>query len=317
MNTILVFVLAMAASGSAWAQAIPAPAVAASHSIANMRGIPLFTGVKDYQIGDEWGKKEVTADVLSHETAQFKRMATATANYGGGGTAFYLGKFNGHHLMATNYHVLDAYGCNASARFPLLNKTFYCEKEYGRWSAVDLGLFSIRVSAADEAALDKVGQNFNFNAVITQGEEITTIGVGIAGNPHRVMMAGQDSDCKVFSGTEEYRFMGDPDQFNPADYQAWSFASGCDVSHGDSGSAYMDRKSGDIIGIIWTGAIPKPERAQSSQSLDSMLRSNDPAIWTDLSYAVPAPKMREVLRKYIDESNLDADAAQTLEEVIH
>src|SRR5688500_3227633 len=60
-----------------------------------------------YRIGDEWGKAPVTDKQLSEETAVFRRAAMATAR-AGGGTSFYLGKFAGFHVMATNHHVFPA-----------------------------------------------------------------------------------------------------------------------------------------------------------------------------------------------------------------
>src|SRR4051794_35522346 len=43
----------------------------------------LFPRLSDYQIGDEWGKKPVTAQSLAAGGAVFERAAKATAHYGG------------------------------------------------------------------------------------------------------------------------------------------------------------------------------------------------------------------------------------------
>ena len=99
--------------------------------------------------------------------------------------------------------------------------------------------------------------------------------------------------------------MADPDEFNPAGYKAWSFAHACDISHGDSGSAMIDRKNGDVVGIVWTGKIPKSAMVQSSANLQKIFTGSTPAVWKELSYAVPAVKIKEVLKKYASDSQTE------------
>lgn len=261
------------------------------------------TGSDDYRIGDEWGKKPVTIADLEHASPAFRRAALATAKTGGA-TGFYLGKFAGYYVMATNHHVFPAaWGCLGSTlRFPLLNISVRCSKFFGSWPEIDLALFAVDLSSADAAKLDAVAGNFAFREDLKKGEELLTIGFGIADNPNREEVAEQDADCKVFSGDGEYRLMGDPDEFNPGDYQAWSFSHGCDCSHGDSGSAMVDRNSGKVVGIIWTGRIPKKPAIQRSDYLQRLFESGGEEIWTELSYAVPAKKMGEFLAAQLNGS---------------
>lgn len=268
---------------------------------------------RDYQIGNEWGKKPVTAAQLSSSSPEFVRAATATASYGGG-TAFYLGKFNGQHVMGTNHHVQPSMRCRGHASFQVLAKNYACVQVLGHWTAIDFALFTIEVPAADEANLISIGKNFNFDRPLVAGQPLLTIGHGVADNPRRRLVANQDSDCKVFS--DEYRFMADPDEFNPGTYQAWSFANGCDVSHGDSGSAMVDRLTGEPVGIIWTGRIPKNPEAQDSAKIDEWLRTQSPEIWKQLSYAVPVAKIREILREVVAGDSMDRKSADTIREII-
>jgi len=264
----------------------------------------------DYQIGSEWGKKPVTTEVLNQAKPEFIRAASATASYGGG-TAFYLGKINERHLMGTNHHVQPSMNCQGSARFEVLKKSYPCKKVFGHWSAADFALFEITVPASDEALLLSVGKSFEFDHALKTGEPLLTIGFGIANNPNRKLMFNQDSDCKVFS--QEIRYMGDPDEYNPGEYQAWSFANGCDVSHGDSGSAMVNRDTGAPIGIIWTGRIPKSRETQDSRNLEDWIQSNNAKIWTELSYAVPASKIREVLSNFLaNDPTIDRSTRETI-----
>lgn len=265
-------------------------------------GTPLNSSTDAYRLGDEWGKAPVTAGNLANATPAFRRAALATANVGGA-TGFYLGKFAGKHVMATNNHVLPGNYCRTtSARFPLLGVSGSCEELLGTWPEIDLALFTIRVSAADEAKLIPVAASFRVHDHVRAGQRLLTIGFGSAGNPRRAPVANQDSDCYAFSQNGEYRLMADPDQLSPGAHRVWSFALGCDGSHGDSGSAIVDRDTGNVLGILWTGRIPKPAEAQSSAALTRAFQEKSEKIWELLTYAVPAKKIGEHLRRLTEGS---------------
>jgi hypothetical protein len=305
------------------AAAAPAPAAALLpgqpffRSLAGQHKTPwwrrLFTTLSDYQIGDEWGKKPVTAASAAAGGAVFARAAKATAAYGGA-TAFYLGKYAGHHLVATNHHVSGS-RCNGSARFPLLGRSFPCRQVYGDWKDVDFALFSVDVPPGDEPLLAPLARGLAFDAAIYPGQKLLTIGFGVANNRSRAMVANQDADCVVFSRRGEFRLLADPDEINPGDYAAWSFANGCDVSHGDSGSAFLDRETGDVLGLVWTGKFPKAPETGSSARLAALIGSDDPAVWSELTLSVPAAKIGERLRAEL--ASLPAgDRAATLSAVL-
>jgi hypothetical protein len=272
--------------------------------------------VADYKIGDEFGKRPVTATTLGSATAAFRRAARATARVGGA-TGFYLGKFAGAHVMATNHHVQPTMSCGGrSVTFPHLDGLrLRCERVLGTWPSVDLSLFLVTVAPADEGKLAEVAANFTFHEDVTQGAELITVGFGIAGNSARAMMANQDSDCRVMSKSADYRLLADPDELNPGTYKAWSFSHACDISHGDSGSAMVDRATGKPVGIVWTGRIPKSERVQSSAYLQS-LGTDHADVWKELNYAVPATKMREHIETVIADTTTPAETRTVLEAVI-
>ncbi|MCM2279818.1 MAG: serine protease [Oligoflexia bacterium] len=276
----------------------------------------LPSGSNAYQLGDEWGKKPVSEADLRDPV--FARAAMATARVGGG-TGFYLGVFGGSHVVATNHHVCPSVrACVGSVvSFPLLKLRFKVTRSLGSWPQIDLSLLLIEVPKAEDAqTLGQVAANFDFDSPITAGQELLTVGFGSYDNPRSQLMGNQDHDCKVFSGENEFRLLADPDDYNPGPYRAWSFANGCDVSHGDSGSAIVDRKTGRPIGILWTGRIPKSSRVQSSAYLDQLLQAPTEEIWTELSYSVPAAKAREVLELLIGEGKIPGAEAAIVREVI-
>jgi hypothetical protein len=273
----------------------------------------VFAGTDSYRLGDEWGKRPVTQADLANATPAFRRAALAAVGVGGA-TGFYLGKFNGAHVVATNHHVMPSDSCRMrTARFRLLGVNAPCESFLGTWSEIDLTLFTIRVSAADEQKILPVAGPFRLHHDIAAGQKLLTIGFGTAGNPTGQLMGTQDSDCYAFSPTGEYRLMADPDRLNPGSYRAWSFSIGCDCSHGDSGSAIVDRESGEVVGIIWTGSIPKAAEAQSSATLSRIFREKQEGMWTQLTYAVPARKIGDVLRRHAESALPERTRAVLLE----
>lgn len=283
---------------------LPVPALALLPIPSQKAGIGslVASGTEDYRLGDEWGKRPVTADSLKEARPAFKRAALATAKTGGA-TGFYLGKFAGSHVMATNHHVFPSSCVGRAIRFPLLGLSVTCEKFLGSWPEIDLALFTIKVAGASDAEkLEAVGANFQFREELEAGRKLLTIGFGVAGNFGGQLMANEDSDCYVFSKQGDYRLMADPDRWNPGTYRAWSFAMGCDASHGDSGSAIVDRESGKVVGIIWTGRIPKSRDVQSSQKLKEIFTTGNEMIWEELSYAVPATKIKAVLDRVLEGS---------------
>ncbi len=284
--------------------------------------VSTFTGdVDNYQIGDVWGKLPLDAAQVRAGSAVLRKAARATARYAGlfgGATGFYMGKFNGQHIMGTNHHVVDGVGCaGAKLTFPFLGTnglTVKCKRIIGHWTDADFGLIVLDIPASEEALFDGVGVNFAYNQKIEHGMPLLTVGFGIAKNPgQRNMMVNQDNDCKVYSATGDYRLMGDPDTMNPGPYKAWSFAHGCDISHGDSGSAFFNRNTGEMVGIVWTAATPKDPRVLTRVYLDHLDTSSED-IWTKLGYTVPATKIGDVLKSI--EPTLPADDAKTVEAIL-
>lgn len=272
---------------------------------------------RTYRIGDEWGKKPVSNKDL--EDVYFARMAKATAKVNRGGTGFLLGLFDNKIVVATNHHVCPSVSAcaNTTVQFTLLGKTYRASEVFGSWPEIDLALLAINVPEAEAAALLQNASPFRFSTPIRTGDLLVTIGYGQGSNPMGALVGNQDSDCKVFSRTDDFRLMADPDDLNPGPYKAWSFANGCDVSHGDSGSAMMLRETGDVVGIIWTGRIPKSAAAQSSATIDQWLNAQSEDIWKELSYAVPAAKMKEFFQKLLQDPAAPASTVKVLQGMLN
>lgn len=266
-----------------------------------------------YQIGTEWGKQVVTAESMA-ENAVLNSIAMSTARVRGGGTGFYLGKHNGQYLMGTNFHVCEeSSDCvNRTAEFSMAGFTVNIKGFLGSWNNVDFALITLDLTNSQAEALEPYVNHLGLNASLEKGLELMTAGFGIANNPRRQLVVNMDSDCKVYSDTDSFRLMADPDELNPGPYKAWSFANGCDISHGDSGSAMINRATGEVVGIIWTGRIPKNKEVRNQTYLDSLYDDGLDGVWTQLSYAVPMPKIAEQLQSVVADEENEENVRETV-----
>jgi hypothetical protein len=277
-----------------------------SSSIRDLSQLKNDRGILDYQIGPNWGKNAVTLNSVASESMAFQRAAKATArvNLGlGGATGFVLGERDGVMVFATNHHVIgDARGCaRATISFDLLGiKGLKCKEILFTSTDLDLTLFSVKsISEENADKLLKVARSFD-SAEPVKGTSIVTVGYGTAGNPgQQDLMATSDSDRKVYSPDGEARFMKDPDEFNPGPFMTWLFATGCDVSHGDSGSAMVNADNGDVIGIVSTGKIPKDPKVREESYLKQIYEDFSEDVWKELTYVVPASKIVEAAKDFL------------------
>lgn len=260
-----------------------------------------------YRLGSSWGKKSFSHENASELPKLIKKQAASMAKFLGG-TAFYLGKFNGRHLMATNYHVLPSpMNCISFAysEFAITNESFACKKFIASFPSIELSLYEIKVRPGQEEGLKKIGIKIRQD---TRAKGLLYgLGYGLFGNPspmRKHLLLSRDPYCTAFS--KEVRLLGDPDELNPVPYKVWSQPIGCDFSHGDSGAAVLN-EHGEFAGIFWTGAVPKPARAQDDTYLAELLlaqdsrqdSSQDSPIWKELSYMVPAYKIISVIGDFL------------------
>ncbi|MBT3879461.1 MAG: trypsin-like peptidase domain-containing protein [Candidatus Scalindua sp.] len=166
-----------------------------------------------YRVGDEWGKKVLAWRDLKNKKLKcvevLRRTAKATAKVAKG-TGFYLGQFNGFHLIATNYHVhvrlVNEPEDYKVIEFPFLDLSFNFGQIFGAWMEIDLALFAINVeSKLDRKELQSVAKNFSFDYPITRNQKLLTVGFGRAKNHYNDMVGTWDSDSKVFSGDNEFK----------------------------------------------------------------------------------------------------------------
>jgi len=259
----------------------------------------------DYQIGEAWSKTALTDDILTSQSPIFQRAALATAKVIGSdfvATAFAIGEKNGEVLLATNHHVIESHeSCETiKIRFDYLRVgTLRCARIVTTNTDLDLTIFSVSgVNDTTKAAILNVASSFSAGAP-KKGARLITFGYGAVSNPRHNLMFGSDEDCKIFSPDNETRFMADPDELNPGPYKTSMFATGCDVSHGDSGSAFVDLATGDVVGLLSTGKVPKDPRVRDTSYLKTIYDSSSDDVWKQLTYVVPATKIRELVGEFL------------------
>ncbi|GAB4417241.1 MAG: hypothetical protein OHK0056_26060 [Bacteriovoracaceae bacterium] len=273
------------------------------------------TSSSSYQLGSEWNRVSLLSRPEFLRDMQVRRVAMATAKVITAfniGTGFYLGKVDGEYLVATNYHVFsNVLTCGLTTFAPLVKFTLagvsgICRRIIADLPDIDLIIFSLEKTQNVEVGLrDVLPLRFSFDEEILKGTPLITVGHGKALNEDLLPVLEMSSDCRVLSPDRIYKILSNP---NPDDYlklEVWSFATGCDLSPGDSGSAVVNAKTGTVLGLFWASPAPKPTAYQISDYLRRIEAANSRDVWRNLSYAVPSVVIKEKLQNFVnDESQL-------------
>ncbi len=253
----------------------------------------------DYILGEQWNRIKINKNHI--KKSKYLRRITSGIGYFLEGTSFYLGIHQGKHILATNYHICpNQEEClNKKVYFPSQRKKAIVKEFIGSWPEIELSLLIIDPKGFDLKKLKRSAYPLSFQT-IKKGLPLFTLGYGKAFNKKQRLAFDSSRWCKVFSKTNQFILFQDPDEFNPAPYRTWSYATGCEVSHGDSGSPVFVRRTTKLIGIIWTMRAPKSKFFKKEDNIKAVFRSeNHPEIWKQLSYVVPTIKMRDFLKRAI------------------
>lgn len=245
-----------------------------------------------------------------------QKAALSAAEFGTG-SAFYIGEFEGRHIMGTNAHVMMAFADEVSwtaedynqnleesckifpgvpesepkyIRFSLVEKEYDCKRLLGVWPEIDFALFEIEVK--DGFSFKNMGVSLAQNKKHHKDQALSMYSYGSYLNPGSLDFSLASSEgelCRVFS--DEERLLSDSDENEDG---VWSFATGCDISTGDSGSAIIDSKTGLITGVIWAGAGEKSAQAKEDTHLLKILKSEvdgEELVWSQMNYGVPILKI--------------------------
>ncbi|MFH1652730.1 MAG: serine protease [Pseudomonadota bacterium] len=270
-----------------------------------------------YRLGDTWSRIKVTKKLTSTSPlirqASLSIVKTIATTFQNTASAIYLGKINGQHIVATNSHVCNhASGCRemmfvmkAPNGRNILGRR---KKLLGIWKKFDFALVAIELFDKKEEKLLPKGLKIDASSSIYPGQKLITMGFGNRRNPKQHLTVNMDRDCKVLSQRDHFPLTTDPDNLNsPSAYKVHSFAHGCDISGGDSGSPVIDRVTGRVVGINWSAKLPRSSRLQRSSYLQCITGTNHKDIWQQLSYAVPFIAVKKHLFSRHAMSRMDAE----------
>lgn len=290
--------------------------------------------LRELQVGSEWGKT-VAAHAIRNLPSQLANAAHAVAEFKGG-TAFLI-QTNSHRVVfATNAHVmvndndvlagdLSQYRTNPALacherdsmdrpieklRLSLLGISGECKKVIGIWPEIDFALFEADFAGMSADELNVFALSVAAQPDLRFGQSLAMFGYGHflnPGDPDLALMYIRDQDCQVFSQTNDFRFISDPDDYSPGKTKVWAFVLGCEVTWGDSGAPILDFATGQFAGIIFTGKYPKdPEISLNPRVMEQLRHAPDELVWRNLNFGVPAAMIQKIIneRPWPDSSNL-------------
>jgi hypothetical protein len=263
-----------------------------------------------FQIGDTWGAYQVTAQGLNNlNNFVYTQLATNMVKINttfAAGSGFYIGKYQGEHLIATSAHVLDNVpSCSilpVIITFSLGQQKYNC-KAVSTWKDIDFAIITLKKKTSEEDEEDSFLASlnplqFDFNTKLRKGEPLFTGGHGTFNNPNYRLTINSDADCMIYSQTGETKKLTDPRQASVLNVP--SFAVGCDISSGDSGGPAVSRSTGLVQGVIWSTKTPKPARFRSRTFLRDAWQTSNPEIWDHMAYAVSASDIRARLIRWTE-----------------
>jgi hypothetical protein len=268
-----------------------------------------------YRVGDTWSRESVTENLLlslpSHEQTWLKRTGRAVYR-GGSGTVFIVGKLQDKWWALSNRHVFHSTSVceSATLRFPVLELAARCVRRMEAWNSHDLAL--IEIAFQDNKEPDSLPFLRLPNPPSqTLGDWIASAGFGVAGHTGSIPLTlNRDEDCRAFSSTAFDRIMG-----NEAVH---SFAHGCDVSPGDSGSPIWERETGRWVGVVWSGIVPKGDLVQKSMDLLRwlILPEEDSQVWETLNFGVSLAATRSTWEKAQVDPATQPELSDVLKELL-
>jgi hypothetical protein len=261
----------------------------------------------DFQIGASWDAQNLTTqNVINTNNFVISQGASSTVlirTLFAKGTGIFLGRFNNRYLVATNAHVLKNIPTCAVTpvvvQFKLANLAYTCSKVIGIWPDVDFALIALRAQNGSHVFLDQLNPpKMAFKKPLLKNTLLYSFGHGAYLNSENNLTLKAGDDCRIYSEDNTLRRLQDPNQEGAK--KVPSFAVGCDISPGDSGSPLIDRTTGDIYGLIWSTQTPKSFSVRSSTYMERLRAENSDEVWSNLAYGVPATAIRDELLRWTE-----------------
>lgn len=270
----------------------------ANSALAGNTHIYRFQGAKEsYQVGEEWSRIPVNGKLTSTESLNHIIQATARVDLPkSAGSAFYVGKYQGKHLMMTNFHVMpNSTDCRDSrVYFEYFRKRFRCSSFVAKFKDLETVFFTINVSKANEYIFENLAVKMDFTNDYKPGHRLVIAGYGQHKNTSHYLTYENSQTCMVASDTSKPKFL--KVSSGQKSFNAYSFAHTCEISDGDSGSAIVSESTGVVIGINWSTSNKKPLDLKNSLTVFDWVEKQNPRVWESTSYGVPAKNILAMIR---------------------
>jgi hypothetical protein len=258
--------------------------------------------VSEFSIGPTWDALKVSSEFLFERndflTARLAANTVKVTTVHRTGTGFYLGKHLGHHIIATTAHgLVNVPSCKFSTvliQFPMAKKVYTCKELIGIWADVDYAMLALKAEPEEDeffATLNPL-KLAPLSGNPLQGTPLMSMGFGSVLNNDNQLTLKEDRYCTNLS--PQFARMNNGDERIPRKIP--SFAVGCDLSPGDSGSALVDKENGRVVGMVWSIMKPKSPFVKSAAFLEDILSQSEPNVWEDFGYAVPVSSIRRSLQ---------------------
>lgn len=257
----------------------------------------------------KWERKSInTSDKNIDPVTKSIAETTAFISHSNGtGTGIYIGQIGEFHLLLTSAHVImnqKKFLCKDTLSITINSKRAICNRVITYQKNNDLVILEI-------SFLDPPGPNtslLRFKTSFSKEELLINVGYATENSALTGLTSNSDEYCRVFSNQIK--------QLSVKKNSVWSMAIGCDSSPGNSGSAIVNRDSGEILGIIWGVGQSKERELKNKFFIDHLNISTDDSIWKFLTYATPSLKIQQQLIKDIEDNNFSDEDLILAEELL-
>ncbi len=254
------------------------------------RGTTLYIG------GDDWGKIKLTKDTFKdlnsiEKEAFFRSAKVILESEGRVGTAFYIGQGVDGFLFLTNYHVLKGKEECQNVKILSVKKddesfkkvTLKCH------TIIDEGTFDQGSDYTIFSVLEnsKSGYLRQFKNIAIQkdnrvGDKLFFIGFGGGSSEARRYDGhiSNDKDCLYLLGKKTISL----DNFLVKD----TIFTACDTRAGDSGSAIINARTGNYVGLLFGSATYNKDNPLGSDEIRENLGHDYLEFVTNSSWAIDA-----------------------------
>ncbi len=242
--------------------------------------------------GDEWTKPRITKSIFENQNSIVTDLILRTAKIVHNrthkvGTAFLFKETSESYIFLTNYHVLKGSRECRNARILLVDENFKrhtlkCHKiiKEGKISdGTDYTYFSIKKESKSDFLM-KLGSLPLAKEKPIAGDRLVTVGFGNSKATTRKYDAslGYDDDCLYLLGNKNILLKGE--------LVKDVFFTGCDVISGDSGSAIVNRDTGELVGLLFGAAEQKRSNPLSTSEINEFLGTSYLDFMTNSSLAI-------------------------------